>query len=189
VAARLGDHIHLVAGRSPEGGLNGAWRDHGDVPTHRRLDPAADRWDTASPAPHAVGSAAGAVVDGRLYVVGGRLTSGEEKAWLMRYDPVADRWDNMAPMPLASGGLAAAAAGGKLYAFGGEWFEAGKAGVFPYVFEYDLARNRWREVARMITARHGLGAATVGGRIYAVAGAAGPNNYGPTGFVEVFEPA
>ncbi|MFZ5669323.1 MAG: Kelch repeat-containing protein [Pseudomonadota bacterium] len=189
VGARLGGHIHLVTGRAPKGEANRLWGDHADVALHRRFDPATGRWSEARPAPQALNSAAGAVIDGRLHLVGGRTVDGGNLGGLHRYDPEADHWQALAPMPWTSGGLAAAAMDGRLFAFGGEWFEGSKAGVYPYVYAYETAANRWREAPRMKTARHGLGGAAVGGLVYAVAGAAGPSGTGTSAILEAFDPA
>lgn len=189
VGARLGDHIHLVTGRAPKGEANRQWDDQGDVATHRRFEPASGRWTEARPFPIALNSAAGTTIDGRFYVVGGRTVGGGNLGALHRYDPEADHWQALAPMPGTAGGLACAALNGRLYAFGGEWFEGTKAGVYPYAYEYDPAVNRWREVLRMKTPRHGLGGAAVGGLVYAVAGAAGPSGTGTSAILEAFDPA
>lgn len=169
--------LHLVTGRSPTGAANGAWNDHGDVATHRVYIPGDDRWETARPCPMARNSAAGAALDGAIWVAGGRTVSGGGTGRLDRYDPIQDRWDTLAPIPRsyaanhqAGGGLAMAAAGGKLVAFGGEWFVRGGGGVFAETWIYDPSADRWDAGPPMRTPRHGLAAVTVGGVVYAIAG-------------------
>ena len=52
---------------------------------------------------------------------------------------------------------------------------------------YDPATNRWTAAPRLPTARHGLAAATVGGKIYVIGG--GPRaGLAQTDVVEVFTP-
>lgn len=177
VGAALGDRVHLVTGRSPKGEKNGQWNDQGDVATHLIFDAAGNRWETARPAPMARNSAAGAVLDGKLYVAGGRTVEGGGTGRLDRYDPAEDRWDTLAPIPVSpatgkqvGGGLAMAEAGGSLVAFGGEWFEGRGGGVFAETWLYDPARDAWSAGPAMRTPRHGLAAAGVNGTVYAIGG-------------------
>lgn len=176
VGVELGGRLHLVTGRSP-GAANGQWNDQVDVDTHRVFLPEEGRWETARPCPMARNSAAGAVLDGAIWIAGGRTVGGGGTGRLDRYDPVADRWDTLAPIPPSpttgqqvGGGLAMAAAGGRLVAFGGEWFAPGGGGVFAETWIYDPAADRWGAGPSMRTPRHGLAAAAVDGVVYAIAG-------------------
>lgn len=190
VGLALGDRIHLVTGRSPKGAANAEWNDQGDVATHRVL--ANGRWETLRPAPMARNSAAGAVLDGKLWVAGGRTVGGGGTGRLDRYDPVEDRWDTMAPILRSyasnnqvGGGLAMVAVNGRLVAFGGEWFApGGGGGVFAETWIYDPAADRWDAGPAMKTPRHGLAAAAVDGVIYAIGGSSLVSSGATTGAVE-----
>ena len=191
VGLSLGDRVHLVTGRSPKGAANGQWNDQGDVATHLVFDAAANRWDRARPAPMARNSAAGAVLDGKLFVAGGRTVEGGGTGRLDRYDPTADRWDTLAPIPASpatgrqvGGGLAMAEANGKLVAFGGEWFEGRGGGVFAETWIYDPARDVWSAGPAMRTPRHGLAAASVNGTVYAIGGGEAASGGKASGIVE-----
>ena len=170
--------LHLITGRTPGGPANGQWNDQADTDAHRVYITGVDVWDTAKPCPMARYSAAAAVLDGAIWVAGGRTVSGGGTGRLDRYDPTADRWDTLAPIPPSpatgqqvGGGLAMAAAGGKLVAFGGEWFQrGGGGGVFAETWLYDPATDRWERGPDMRTPRHGLAAAAVDGVVYAIAG-------------------
>jgi N-acetylneuraminic acid mutarotase len=174
----LGDRVHLATGRTPKGAANGGWGDQGDVDTHLVFDAASGRWDTARPAPMARNSAAGAVLDDRFWLAGGRTVEGGGTGRLDRYDPATDRWDTLAPIPASpatgrqvGGGLAMAVSGGRLVAFGGEWFEGGGGGgVFSETWIYDPPRDRWSEGPAMRTPRHGLAGAAVGEVVHAIGG-------------------
>lgn len=177
VGVRVGGRMHLVTGRSPAGAANARWNDQADTAAHLVYDPAGDRWETARPCPMARNSAAGAVLDGAIWVAGGRTVSGGGTGRLDRYDPAADRWDTLAPIPHSGaaghqvgGGLAMAAARGRLVAFGGEWFARGGGGVFAETWIYDPSADRWEAGPAMRTPRHGLAAAAVDGVVYALAG-------------------
>jgi len=170
--------IHLITGRSPKGAANGNWPDHGDVDWHWAFSPADGRWEELKPCPMARNSAAAAVLDGAIWVAGGRTVSGGGTGQLDRYDVKADRWDTLAPIPASAsqaqqvgGGLAMAAAGGRLVAFGGEWFaRGGGGGVFPETWLYDPRADRWEAGPPMTTPRHGLAAVAIGDTVYAIAG-------------------
>jgi N-acetylneuraminic acid mutarotase len=180
VGVSLGDRIHLITGRAPVGTPNGNWNDQGDIDLHQVFLPAENRWETARPCPMARNSAAGAVLDGAIWVAGGRTVGGGGTGRLDRYDPVADRWDTLRPIPRSyasnnqtGGGLAISAAGGKLVAFGGEWFQrGGGGGVFAETWFYDPGTDVWSAGPAMKTPRHGLGAVAVDDIVYAVAGGA-----------------
>jgi N-acetylneuraminic acid mutarotase len=85
-------------------------------------DPATDSWTTRARAPSVRYQSAGAVVNGRLYVVGGG-TGTEYQDLLDVYDPRTDSWQTLVGMPTARGFLAAASLGGKVYALGGRTLE------------------------------------------------------------------
>ena len=172
VCQSLGGFIHVVGGRAPAGSRNRDWSDHIDTDEHWVYDAAADRWRDLAPLPTPRNSSAGAVLNGVLYVVGGRTVSDGNSAAVEVYDPLSDRWEEARPMPKAQGGLAAAAMSGKIYVFGGEYFSAGGGGVFADAWEYDPREDRWRAVAAMPRPRHGLGAVTIGRNIYVLGGAA-----------------
>lgn len=191
VGLSVGDRVHLVTGRSPKGEANGQWNDQADVATHLVFDAAANRWETARPAPMARNSAAGAVLDGKLFVAGGRTVDGGGTGRLDRYDPARDRWDTLAPIPVSpatgrqvGGGLSMAEAGGRLIAFGGEWFEGRGGGVFAETWIYDPTRDAWTAGPAMRTPRHGLAAASVDGVIYAIGGGEVASGGKASGLVE-----
>lgn len=177
VGVSLDGRLHLLTGRAPTGAANGQWNDQGDIDTHRVFMPAEARWETGRPCPMARNSAAAAVLDGAIWVAGGRTVSGGGTGRLDRYDPGEDRWDTLAPIPRSNaanqqvgGGLAMAAVNGKLVAFGGEWFQRGGGGVFAETWIYDPASDRWDAGPDMPTPRHGLAGAAVDGAVFAIAG-------------------
>ncbi len=193
VVANLNGRIHVVTGRRPSGPGNRNWNDHADTTAHVVLDPVAEAWTAAAPAPTARNSAAGAVLDGRLHIVGGRTVSGGNTAIHEVYDPETNSWATLAPTPepvagpRGAGGLGAAVLGGTIYVFGGEWFSSTGGGVYSQVWAYDAAADSWREASTMPTPRHGLGAVTVGNRIATIGGAAQAGGNETSAAVEWFE--
>lgn len=172
VCQSLAGYIHVVGGRAPSGSRNRDWSDHIDTDEHWAYDPSGDRWRNFAPLPTPRNSAAGAVVNGALYVIGGRMVGGGNSAAVEVYDPASDRWNKASPLPKAQGGLAAATLNGKIYAFGGEYFSPGGDGVFADAWEYDPRRDAWRAVAAMPHPRHGLGAVAINDAIFVIGGAA-----------------
>jgi N-acetylneuraminic acid mutarotase len=81
----------------------------------------ADRWTALAPLPAPRGGHAGAVIGGRLHVLGGEAF-GDQPAvfgehW--SYDPATDRWREEAPMPEPRHGLGAVAVDGRMHVIGG----------------------------------------------------------------------
>lgn len=177
VSAAIAGRLYLVGGRIREHDAARHFNEHVDTPLGLVFDPAQGHWSSIAPAPTARNSAAAAVIDGRLFVVGGRQALKQpdgslrqvNRAELEVYDPATDRWTTRAAMPKPQGGLAAAAHGGRLYVFGGEqWVPERK--VFADAWVYDPRRDRWSALPPLPTPRHGLGAATLGDRIHVIGG-------------------
>ncbi len=187
VTQSLQGFVHVAGGRSPAGSRNSEWADHIDTDEHWYYDPRDNRWRALAPMLTARNSAAGAVVNGVLYVIGGRTVAGGNTTAVEVYDPLSDRWEKARPMPKAQGGLAAAALNGKIYAFGGEYFDPRPGGVFAESWEYDPDKDQWRAVAAMPRRRHGLGAVKLGEAIYVLGGAAKPSGEETSAALDKFE--
>lgn len=187
VTLASGELIHVIGGRTPMGERNAGWMDHTDSSRHLAFDAAGNRWIRLAPPGHARNSAAGAVIDGQLYIVGGRTVAGGNVAALEIYDAREDRWRPGAPMPLAQGGLAAAAVDGRLVALGGEYFGAKGYGVLKNVWQYAPQRDAWTALPDMATPRHGLGAVSDGTGIYAIGGATQVGPRGTSNLVEMLD--
>jgi N-acetylneuraminic acid mutarotase len=131
------------------------------VPVHAQSGGA---WRTLAPMPSKRQELATAVLDGKIYVIGGYDIDGNSTATVEVYDPHADTWASAHAIPIAVNHNSAAVAAGKLYSFGA-------AGLSAHV--YNPANDTWASVAAM-NFEHG-GTAAVGviaGKIY-VAGGAG----------------
>ncbi|MEM9386763.1 MAG: kelch repeat-containing protein [Pseudomonadota bacterium] len=187
VAAWLDGKVYLATGRRPTGERNTEWRDQGDISLMQVFDPDDHSVTIGPPAPTARNSAAGAVIGGRLYVVGGRVVDDGNRASNEVFNPTTGAWKTLSPMPTAQGGIAAAALGGRLYVFGGEYFDDG-GGVHRESWVYDPAADRWAPIPPMPVARHGLGAVTLKGAIYVVAGATQVGGAGTSDRLSRFTP-
>ncbi len=69
-----------------------------------RYDPATDAWVTVSQMPVPVTDVNAAVIGGKIYIPGGRLTSGKMTNALEIYSPRQDTWENGSnlPMPMSA---------------------------------------------------------------------------------------
>ena len=156
--------------------INNAWE----------YDPAADSWKALAPMPSKRGAAAAAVVNGRIYVIGGAAVhqgSTETSIHPARphravgtveeYDPATNTWRSRRDMPTARNHHVVAAVGDKIYAIGGR-LGAGFISVASntdVVEEYDPATDSWGAVkARMPSARSAVAWGVHGGRIYVAGG-------------------
>jgi hypothetical protein len=128
-------------------------------------DVATDSWSTGPSMSVPRDHLGAAVVNGKLYAIGGRNADSFILATVEIYDLAANTWSRGPDLQVARSGHAVAAANGKIYAFGGEGAPYPK-GTFPEVEEFDPATNAWKFVAPMPTPRHGIQAATFGDRIH-----------------------
>lgn len=117
---------------------------------------------------HTTGIASG----GRFYVIAGRdaanLTAVE------RFDPRRRAWQDVPDLRTARGGIGSARLrDGRIVVFGGE--NLGPGGTTIREVElFDPRARRWRSLPPMRTPRHGLGAAALGNRVYAIQGGVMP---------------
>jgi N-acetylneuraminic acid mutarotase len=126
-----------------------------------------------------------AVVNGKLYVVGGRTAGMAANVDANEvYDPIKDSWTKMPPMPSKRGGLTSAAIYETIHVFGGEEL----SGTFNNNEKYDPKINTWTSAQPMPTARHGLAAAAVDDKIYVIGGGPEPGG-SQTNLNEIFHSA
>ncbi len=171
------DQVFVIGGRVRETPGATTFTSHVDSDRNEMFDPVTGTWTTRAPAPTARNSAASAVVDGRVYVIGGREFSLAEDGSAVQenvptvevYDPADDAWETVAPLPEARGGLAAAVHDGSIYVFGGEQHDPEPL-VYDDVWRYDPGTDEWTVAGELPTPRHGLGAATVGDVVYTFGG-------------------
>jgi N-acetylneuraminic acid mutarotase len=147
----------------------------GILATNEAYDTVSNIWITKAPMLTARHHAASAVVNGKLYVIGGRVEGISPTVNVdvnEVYDPEKNTWTSLASTPSKRSGIAAAANFdmNSIFVFGGE--EPSK--TFNNNERYDIKTNRWFVAIPMPTARHGLGAASVDDRIYVLGGGPQP---------------
>jgi N-acetylneuraminic acid mutarotase len=148
-------------------------------------DPAADSWKALAPMPTRRGSPVAAVVDNKIYVIGGAVPGPKETAvhparphtsvgTVEEYDPATNTWRERAAMPTPRNHATAGAVNGKIYVVGGRVgaaFISGGSSNIGVIEAYDPAADLWSQgLARMPTARSAGAGGAWGGRIYITGG-------------------
>jgi N-acetylneuraminic acid mutarotase len=82
-------------------------------------NPATGGWETRAPMPTARAELQANVVNGRIYLIGGTVPSGNVSNATEVYDPSSDSWSEAAPIPTAVGLYASAVVDNKIYVEGG----------------------------------------------------------------------
>ncbi|MGL6160349.1 Kelch repeat-containing protein [Microbulbifer sp.] len=133
-------------------------------------------WEKAAPATVARNSAAGAALDDKIFVIGGRKSGKTAKNFGFSefYNVKDDRWEPIRPLPIALSGLTAVALNGNIIVAGGEAFGANgnwKSGkAFSQVWSYDPTKDSWKKELDMPQSRHGHGAVTINNSMYIIGG-------------------
>jgi N-acetylneuraminic acid mutarotase len=133
-------------------------------------------------------------VNGKIYVFGGSNNDDSTDSKALEYDPKTDTWTKKADMPTSRFLAAAGVVNGKIYVIGGgeEWNDQWDWPVFSAVEEYDPAMDTWTKKTDMPTARDGLSASVLDGKIYAIGGVPDPvgpkKREGYTSVVEEYDP-
>ena len=143
---------------------------YGPCPIYNTLevyDPATNSWTTKAPMPTARAQMGGAVINGKLYLVGGSTngTVPGQLATLEVYDPYTNAWTTKASMPTSRFGLGAGEVNGVLYAVGGY-----NGTVLTTVEAYSPATDSWTTVAPTPTARAESRPQGINGVLYVAGG-------------------
>ena len=172
--------LHVVGGQFSSGCCSE------DRAAHEIYDPATDSWTSAEPLllPRSGGGAA--VIDGKLYVVGGfNYTGLGDVDNLDRYDP-ATGWTSLAPMLFRLRQMSVAAIDGKLYVAGGT-ADALQRNV-DTLQVYDPSSG-WELKAPMPTAHAAMGAGVIDGKLYVPGGTVGSfDDAQAVGTLAVYDP-
>jgi len=181
VAAVAGDKIYVIGGAttppgSKETAVNPA-RPHVSLGTVEEYDPPTNSWRQRNSMPTPRNHATAGVVNGKIYVIGGRvgnafITAGSSNVdTVEEYDPATDTWGSArAKTPSARSAMASGVYGGRIYVTGGEGQNAQMMYTFRALEAYDPASNSWTILPSMPVSRHGLAGAVVGNRLHMVSG-------------------
>jgi N-acetylneuraminic acid mutarotase len=136
--------------------------------------------------------AGGGLIDGVLYIMGGRLgsptaTRGTTLALNLTAQPL--KWVEKTPLPTKRGGFPSVVIGKKIFTFGGEGNSAPSSkGVFPQVEVYDTTTDAWTSLPLLQTPRHGFQGVVIGEKIYLPGGGTAGGPLGPVAMFEAFVP-
>lgn len=131
------------------------------------LDEQAGEWVPRAPMPTARSGAGAGVIDGKIYVAGGRPPRGHD---LAVYDPRADQWAVLPDLPTQRNHLGVAAINRRLYVAGGR-FGGGVGSEMTDVLEiYDPDTDTWTTGASMPAPRAGVAATAANGCLYVIGG-------------------
>lgn len=201
--AELNGKIYVMGGFvKPQSGptawvpINNAWE----------YDPANDSWKALAPLPTKRGSPNAAVVNGKIYVIGGASVNPGSKETAVHparpqrvtgtnevYDPATNTWETRSPMPTTRNHAAIGVVNNKIYVIGGRVGNAfiTRASNTDVVEEYDPATDQWGPLkASMPTARSATAWGVYKGQIYVAGGEVRTDRMAGTfRAVEAYDPA
>jgi N-acetylneuraminic acid mutarotase len=180
LAAVVGDRIYVIGGATTIPGSKETavypTRPHMSVGTVEEYDPVSNTWRERSAMPTPRNHAAIGVVNGKIYVIGGRVGAAfiglaSDISVVEEYDPATDQWSGpRARMPIARSAIGAGVDGGRIYVAGGEYQDPHMMATFRAVEAYDPASNTWTEMPPMPVSRHGLAVGVIGNRLHVISG-------------------
>jgi len=178
--AQVGDQIYVIGGY-PSTRIYEA--------TVEVYDGATDSWSYAPPLPRPLHHAMAAGVDGRVYVIGGEISSsgvanqGIYLNTVYEFDPQSQTWSQKSSMPTSRSGGATGVIGSTIYVVGGR-----PPGGSDFA-AYDVRADQWTVLPELPTQRNHLAAGAIGGRIYVAGGRFGGGvGSEMTNVLEVFDP-
>jgi hypothetical protein len=162
--AAVGGRIYVLGGEVEGASTGRPERFVSDVWMH---DPAVGGWVARAPMPTPRGGGGKAVIDGKIYVAGGRPPGGSA---FEVYDPATDTWERLPDLPTQRNHLAMVAIGGKIYVAGGRTGPGAMAERVDVVEIYDPATREWSRGAPLPAPRGGITGAAVGGCMFVFGG-------------------
>lgn len=161
MAASVNGKLYLIGGQPTATGAGPF------VNTTYEYDPATERWAAKAPMPTERGGGAAAVLNGKIYVAGGRPPRGNDFAV---YDPDTNSWQTLANLPTQRNHLGAATIGGKIYVIGGRFGAGFESEQTDRIEIFDPATNRWTTGAPMPHPRGGINVAEAHGCLHVFGG-------------------
>jgi N-acetylneuraminic acid mutarotase len=129
-----------------------------------------DSWVTMESMPTARHSLGVAVVDGKIYAMGGYV-NGRFSNLNEMYDPKTDTWYTKTPLPKPRSGFGIAVYQNKIFIFGGSGYISGSVpGFIETTDVYDPETDTWDTRASIPTPREDLCANVVDNKIYLIGG-------------------
>jgi hypothetical protein len=130
-------------------------------------DPAVGGWVERAPIPTARSGGGAAVIDGKIYVAGGRPPGGSA---FEVYDPATDQWERLPDLPTQRNHLAMAAVNGRIIVAGGRFGPGAMSERTDIVEIYDPATRSWTRGAPLPMAVGGITSAVHAGCMFVFGG-------------------
>jgi N-acetylneuraminic acid mutarotase len=143
--------------------------DFESLSTVEEYDPATDTWKKKTSMPTARAAHGAAVVDGKIYIIGGASGWPFGDTYIFNievYDPAIDTWTSGGDIPRKMVGSACAVVNDKIYVIGGDLGDA----LEYRVDEYDPVIKKWSQKANAPSPRQDLNCAVLENRIYIIGG-------------------
>jgi N-acetylneuraminic acid mutarotase len=157
-------------------------------------------WTNLAPLPQPQCEAGTAMLDGKIYVLGGWSTDSDH-SWnaVQIYDPATNQWSGGINLPVAVHHEGAAVANGKLYVVGGFLGPFGQREPTASVWAFDPATQKWQARAPLPSPRGAMLVGAIGDLIYAAGGEqrrrfgasvpdGAPSAYEPVADFSVYDP-
>ena len=180
VAAEVDGKIYVIGGASVHPGQKmvslGPAVPHRSLDTNEVYDVKTNTWATKMTMPTARNHAAAGVVNGKIYVIGGRvgssvITTSSNTNVVEVYDPATDLWGAAGlRMPTSRSGMGWATYKGKIYVVGGQVYDREVFACDPRHRSLRSGDETWSFLPNMFTARHGVNVAIIGDKLYAIGG-------------------
>jgi hypothetical protein len=150
MAASVDGKIYLIGGQTLADDPPGT---NSYVDTVYELDPATGTWVAKARMPTARSSGVAVVLDGKVYVAGGRPP--REKDFAV-YDPATDSWETLPALPAQRNHMTGAAIDGRIHVVGGRiGLGLGTARTTAHEV-FDPRTRTWTTAAPMLRARSGM---------------------------------
>lgn len=160
----VGGRLYMIGGEVEGASTGRPERFVAEVWMH---DPAVGGWVPRAPMPTPRSGGGSAVIDGKIYVAGGRPPGGSA---FEVYDPATDRWERLPDLPTQRNHLAMAALNGRIYVVGGRTGPGAGAERVDVVEIYDPATRRWTRGASLPAPRGGITGAVHAGCLFVFGG-------------------
>ena len=153
-------------------------------------------WEPISQLPTDRWGLSAAVVDDKIYIIGGTLTENERgpdgSSIIEAYDPQTNTWEQLTDMPTPRTYPYTAVVNGIIYVFGGWYNEIGGKLKYPVVVEaYDPSADTWTQKKDMLVSRVHPAIGVVDEKIYIIGGSTGwgQEHDRRMDWVDIYDPA
>src|SRR5688500_2256429 len=163
-AAAVGGKIYVIGGEIDGASSGRPEKFVANVWVH---DPKVGGWVERAPMPTARSGGGKAVIDGKIYIAGGRPPGGSA---FEVYDPATDKWEKLPDLPTQRNHLAMVAVNGKIIVAGGRTGPGAMAERVDAVEIYDPKTRRWTRGAPLPAPRGGITGAVHAGCMFVFGG-------------------